>query len=312
MSEIQFNKAKRHKLKLNMLVTGGSGAGKTVGALLTAKGIIQELNPGITEEEIWDKVLVVDTEHERALFRANMTVGGEHIGEFLHYNFESPYDPRRLVKVFEQAKAAGIQVVIVDSLAHFWGGEGGLLDIHEQYGGQFKDWQKTNKVQKILLDLLTDNPDMHVIVTSRVKQDIAMESEDGKTVVKKKGLKAEIRDGFEYEFAISVQVDHYSHELIVMKDNSELIAGRDDKKMSPELGKELVRWADQGIDVVKERKEAKEELIKSIGAAHAASDQVKQYIKNTMFKLKVDNVSQMTLAQLQAIDEQCKKVLKSS
>jgi len=312
MSEIQFNKAKRHKLKLNMLVTGGSGAGKTVGALLTAKGIIQELNPGIKEEDIWDKILVVDTEHERALFRANMTVGNEEIGEFLHYNFEAPYDPRRLVKVFDAAKEAGVQVAIVDSLAHFWGGEGGLLDIHEQYGGQFKDWQKTNKVQKTLLDLLTDNQDMHVIATSRVKQDIAMENEDGKTVVKKKGLKAEVRDGFEYEFAISVQVDHYSHELIVMKDNSELIKGRDDKKMSPELGKELVRWADQGVDVVKERKEAKQALIQSIGAMHKDSDQVKQHLKNTMFKLKVDTITQMSLTQLEALDEQCKKLLKSS
>ena len=307
-----FKKAQRHKLKVNMLVTGGSGAGKTVGALLTAKGIVQELNPGIEEADIWTKIAVIDTEHERALFRANMTVGGEHIGEFLHLNFEAPYDSQRLVSIFDEAKKMGVQVMIVDSLAHFWGGEGGLLDIHEQNGGQFKDWVKTNKTQKVLLDLLTDNPDMHTIVTSRVKQDIAMEpGDDGKMVVKKKGLKAEIRDGWEYEFAISVQVDHYTHELIVMKDNSELIAGREDKKMSPELGRELVRWADQGVDVVKERQERKVAVVQEIAGAYK-EPKVKQHVDKQLMLLKKKTIMELSMTQLEKIHQDCQKLLKSS
>ena len=306
-----YTKAKRHKLKVNMLLMGGSGAGKTVGALLTAKGIVQELNPGITEDEIWEKIAVIDTEHERALFRANMTVGGESIGEFLHLNFEAPYDPRRLPPLFEEAKKLGVQVMIVDSVTHFWGGQGGLLDIHEKNGGQFKDWQKTNATQKILLDLLTDNPDMHVIATSRTKQDIAMEpGDDGKMTVKKKGLKAEVRDGWEYEFAISLSVDHYSHEVIVMKDNSELIAGREDKKLSPDLGRELTRWADQGVDIVKERETRRMQLLTYLSESYK-DERVKKHVDKRLLVLKV-RISELNVGQLESLSKEVKKVLESA
>ena len=305
-----FKKAQRHKMKLNMMITGGSGAGKTVGSLLIAKGIIQELHPDIKEEDIWDKIAVIDTEHERALFRANMTVGGEHIGEFLHLNFEKPYDPRRLKNIFEEAGKMGIEVIIIDSLSHFWGGEGGLLDIHQGFGGQFQHWQQTNKVQADFLKLLTEGG-FHTISTARTKQDMVMEKDEetGKTIIRKLGLKAEVRDGFEYEFAISVQVDHLTHDLIVMKDNSELIAGRDDKKASPELGRELVKWADKGIDVVAQRKEQKMELLKAISQAHKDSDQVKAHIKKQQMLLKFGTISELTTSQLEKINEDCQKLL---
>jgi hypothetical protein len=308
-----FKPAQRHKMKVNMMISGGSGAGKTVGALLIAKGIVQELHPGIPETEVWKKIAVIDTEHERALFRANMTVGDEHIGEFLHLNFEAPFDPRRLPDIFKEAGKMGVEVIITDSLSHFWGGEGGLLDIHQSFGGQFQHWQQTNKVQADFLKLLTEGG-FHTISTARTKQDMVMEKDEetGKTIIRKLGLKSEIRDGFEYEFAISVQVDHLTHDLIVMKDNSELIAGREDKKASPDLGRDLVKWADQGVDVVAERKEAKLTLVKAISEAYGQDKRVKAYIDKQKMILKFGTVTELNMSQLEKMYKECQKLLKSS
>ena len=58
---ITFTPVTRKKSKLRLALTGVSGAGKTLSALYIAYGITGD----------WNKVVLIDTEHERARFYAD-------------------------------------------------------------------------------------------------------------------------------------------------------------------------------------------------------------------------------------------------
>lgn len=60
-------KAKRQKIKVPILVMGASGSGKTLGSLLIAKGMMEGMYPDASDEEQWDKVGVIDTEHNEPI-----------------------------------------------------------------------------------------------------------------------------------------------------------------------------------------------------------------------------------------------------
>ena len=56
-----FEKVPRKKAKLRLALTGVSGSGKTLSALYIAYGITGD----------WNKIALIDTEHERARFYAD-------------------------------------------------------------------------------------------------------------------------------------------------------------------------------------------------------------------------------------------------
>ena len=71
---------------------------------------------GITED--WEKIALIDTEHERGRFYANRTDLGT--GEFLYAALYPPYSPNRYMEYARSAaEAVGEDgVVIVDSFSH--------------------------------------------------------------------------------------------------------------------------------------------------------------------------------------------------
>ena len=67
---MEIKKAKREKIKVPIMITGASGSGKTVSALFIAKGIIEKMHSDLSEQEQWEKIGVIDTEHKRSLLYA--------------------------------------------------------------------------------------------------------------------------------------------------------------------------------------------------------------------------------------------------
>src|SRR5574342_868215 len=128
-------KAKRQQLIAAVEIAGPSGAGKTLGALLIAYGMLKEKYPELTNEQIWDKIGLVDTEHERSLVYEGMEKQGVRIGEFLFVPLEAPYTVSRYDKAVKLLKDSGAEVVIADSISHAWESEGGLLDLQQTKGG---------------------------------------------------------------------------------------------------------------------------------------------------------------------------------
>lgn len=236
-----FSKVVRSKTKLRLALTGVSGAGKTLGALLIAYGMTED----------WDKVALIDTEHERARAYANRKEHG--IGEFLYAPLKPPYSVSRYTAlVQEAAELVGPDgVVIVDSFSHAWNNEGGVLDEKDKIASRtgmnsYTAWNEAGKLQNNLVNtILAVN--CHTIVTMRSKMEYALqENERGKMQPVKLGLAPIQRDDTEYEFDIVLDIAR-DHVATASKDVTFLDKYGD--VITVELGRMLKGWLDDGVDM---------------------------------------------------------------
>ena len=239
-----FQKAKREKSKARICLTGASGGGKTLSALFLAYGMTED----------WNKIAVIDSERGRALLYANRSDLGT--GEFLHCDLEPPYTTDRYIEAMREAeKIVGEDgIIIIDSGSHAWKGEGGVLDYKEQISNQrgktdFSAWNDAGKVQNRFIDTIMDL-NCGVIVTLRSKSEYVQEKdpETGKSTVKKLGLAPVQRDDFEYEFMLVMDCDKDTHNATIIKDNTFLDAQGFYGRITPELGRQLREWMNDGVE----------------------------------------------------------------
>ena len=277
-----LKRAVRQKMKVPIMLMGASGSGKTVGALLIAKGIVWQMFPDLSDDEKWEKIAVIDTEHGRSTLYAGMTIKEQEIGSFLHYDLSKPYTPQRYKDAFMECKQAGCEVIIVDSITHAWSGEGGVLDKVNALGGKFSDWNKVKPDENTLLSMFLDT-DVHVIACVRSKQGYELTTLDtGKLQIEKVGLKAEQKDSLEYEFAITFQL-YQNHTAEPMKDNSNSFDGR--FIITEETGKQIYEWAEEGIDIKAIERKKKADTITQINQLAALSDKHQKLLDDIRFKM---------------------------
>ncbi len=98
-------RARREKQKAVIGYIGPSGSGKTVSALRTAYGMMLEAYPDASEEELWAKIGVADTEHSRSLLYWNEQFGDMKVGDFIHIDFDAPYTTERYNGAVRSLKA---------------------------------------------------------------------------------------------------------------------------------------------------------------------------------------------------------------
>ena len=238
---ISFQKAERAKSKARVAIIGPSGSGKTLSALFLAFGIAGS----------WDKVALIDTEHERGRFYADREDLG--VGKFLYASMAPPYTPDKYIDyVRSAAQAVGEDgVVIVDSFSHAWDNEGGVLDIKSEIAQQrgkndYTAWADAGKIQNNLVNTLLSVP-CHTIITMRVKTAYAMEvNERGKTVPVKIGLAPVQRENTEYEFDVVFQLSR-DHTACLSKDTTFLDSWSG--VITPGLGQQLGDWLSQGAQL---------------------------------------------------------------
>lgn len=293
---MEVKKAKREQIKVPIMITGASGSGKTVSALLIAKGIVEKKFPDMPAEEQWAKIGLIDTEHKRALLYADTTVAKTEIGEFLHVDFEPPFTVNRYIEAFEALKEAGVEVVIVDSLTHAWSGEGGILEQVEtiQKGNpkmQMMAWNRVKPLEKQFLNLVTGSS-VYVIGTARSKQAYDMNKTDGKTQVVKMGLKPDQKDSLEYEFAISIRIDQ-DHIAEATKDNSNLFGTP--FEITPEVGQKIYEWSSEGIDLEK----VKRETIQTINDLKSLTPEHKKMFDELVSKVNGAPLEQLSIKLLE-------------
>ena len=240
---IEFKKVKRAKSKARIAMIGPSGAGKTVSSLYLAYGLTGD----------WNKVAVIDTEHERARFYASRN--DLEIGEFLYAPLAPPYTPQKYVDyVNSAAEAVGEDgCVIVDSFSQAWDNDGGVLDIKSQIAqrpgkNDYSAWDEAGKVQNQLVNSILSVP-CHTIITMRTKMAYAMEeNEKGKMQPVKIGLAPIQRENTEYEFDICFQIAR-NHIACISKDTTFLDSWTG--VITPELGKQLNEFLSQGVELPK-------------------------------------------------------------
>jgi hypothetical protein len=229
-----FKKAQRKKAKLRLALSGASGAGKTYGALLIAQGL-------------GGKIAVVDTEKGSASLYS-------HLCDFDTLELEAPYTPESFIAAIYAAEQAGFDVLILDSITHEWSGKGGCLELVDEIskakyrGNSWSAWNEVTPRHRSFLDAMMQSK-MHIIATMRSKVETAI-SEDirGKKTVQKLGMKAEQREGIDYEFTVVLDVIHDGNFAMASKDRTGLFAGKDPKRITKQTGEMLVEWLNDGIE----------------------------------------------------------------
>lgn len=229
-----FQRAQRKAIKGRVALVGPSGAGKTWTMLewLTA------LAGG-------GPIAVVDTENRSSELYAD-TYGFD----VRHWN--PPYDPRNLAVAVREAEAAGYAALGVDSVSHFWEGEGGTLDIknaaaEKVRGNDFAGWKEASPAFRELIDAIR-LVNMHVVCTFRTKTDYVLETDErGKTKPRRVGLAPVSRAGIEYEFTVVGDMD-LEHRMEFSKTRCALLDGRAfPKGKSGEAADLFARWLDSGV-----------------------------------------------------------------
>lgn len=234
---MKFTKATRQKARLRLALTGPSGSGKTWGALLLAQGL-------------GGKIAVIDTERESASLYSHLT-------DFDTLNLAAPFTPERYIEAIKAAEEAGYDTLIIDSITHEWSGVGGCLEEVDRIarakykGNSWSAWNDVTPRHRALLDAILHSP-MHVIVTLRSKTETAQtEGPNGKKQVVKLGMKAEQRDGFEYEMTVVLDLIHDGHFAAATKDRTGLFSDSSPAPISVETGAALKEWLETGTEAPK-------------------------------------------------------------
>ncbi|NSX14037.1 ATP-binding protein [Cupriavidus taiwanensis] len=228
-----FAKAVRKKAKLRLALTGPSGSGKTFGALMIAKGL-------------GGRIACIDTEHGSASLYSDLA-------DFDVMELTPPYTPERYIAAIREAEKAGYDTLIIDSTTHEWSGSGGILELVDQVaaakfrGNSWSAWNELTPRHRSFIDAMLQSR-MHIITTARSKTETAQtEGPNGKKQVVKLGMKAEQRDGFEYEFTVVLDIVHAGHYATASKDRTGLFRG-DALPITEETGRALLNWLESGAE----------------------------------------------------------------
>lgn len=242
---LQLVEAQRNMVYLKMALAAPSGGGKTMGALLIAYGMIKEKYPNLTDAEIWKKITIVDTENKSGQLYVNHTIGRNRIGKYLTISLGAPYTAEKYIEAIELCEENHIEVCIIDSTTHLWSGEGGLLEQQsnatKKTGNSYTAWRDITPMHNAFVQKMLQS-ELHIIATLRSKQEYSQEkNEQGKTIVKKLGMEPEQRKGMEYEFTVVLDIDS-DHTTTSTKDRTSLFDGKTLNKITPEVGKDIMRW----------------------------------------------------------------------
>lgn len=232
----QIKKAVREKIFVKIALMAPSGGGKTYGSLRLATGMAEEMKKQTSKDA---KILLANTEGKRGYYYAN---------EFAYdiVDIDAPHNPEKYVELVEYAENEGYDILILDSSSHEWEGKGGCLELQQQAGGNYQAWGKITPRHDKFIHSLADCR-MHTIVTMRGKDQYEIEKDQsGKTSVKKLGVGAKQRDGFEYEFTCTFLIDQKTSMSEAQKDNTHLFENEGTVLLSETHGKKLIQWANSG------------------------------------------------------------------
>jgi hypothetical protein len=206
--------AVRPKLKARIMLSAPSGGGKT----WTALTIARELCKGDMT-----KVMVIDTEKDSALTYVD-EFRMENGGSFLHLPWDAPYSPTDLAATMHDAGRSGFEVIITDSLTHFWTKSGGTLDLAD---ARFGGWKTARPAQEEMVDaILGTTAHVIVCVRSKVEYTQVYNEKSRKQEVKKLGMAPQQDATLDYEMNIAVELDLEHHMFIGKSRTNDIPVGR--------------------------------------------------------------------------------------
>lgn len=230
---MQFKKATKRQAKLRLALVGPSGGGKTYTALSIAV-------------HLGKRVAVIDTERGSASKYADT------------FSFDTldldTFEPQKYIDAIDAAAKAGFDVLVIDSLSHAWMGKGGALEQVDNAARRssskntFGAWREVTPQHNAMVDALIRAP-MHLIVTMRAKTEYVIEKDDrGKSVPRKVGIQPVQRDGLEYEFDVTADLDLEHNDLIIGKTRCAALHGKVFRKAGKDIADVLNGWLSDGAE----------------------------------------------------------------
>lgn len=230
---MNFNikKANKKQTKIKLLISGPSGSGKTYSSLLLAYGMTGD----------WNKIVVIDSERGSADLY-------DHLGSYSTLTLEPPYAPEVYIEAIKHCVSKGFDIIIIDSITHEWDGVGGCLEIHgNMTGNSYINWNKVTPRHNAFINAIIQSP-VHMICTSRAKQDYVLVDKNDKKVPEKLGLRAITREGFDFEVTLSLDLD-IRHNATSTKDRTGLFLGKPDFIITSETGNLILNWCNSGENI---------------------------------------------------------------
>jgi hypothetical protein len=236
VSTMQFTKATKKQAKLRLALEGPAGFGKTFTGL-TLAGYLGK------------RTAFADTEAGSASKYA-------HLFDFDVIEIAPPFHPHRAVEAIEAAVEGGYDTVIVDSLSHFWQGDGGLLNIVDEVartkyrGDSHRAWKEGGEIEQDLINAILRSP-IHVIGAMRTKKDYVRSTDDsGKTKIRAAGTKTIQREEFDFEFDLVGRFD-VPAVLTIMKTRVDTLPPETViDKPGADLAATLLAWLELGEENV--------------------------------------------------------------
>jgi hypothetical protein len=223
--------ASRQQKPLKCLISAPTGGGKTLGALLIAKGIT---NSG--------KVLALDTENRRM----DLKVGEPLLDGWLWDRVALAPDEvtsHHYIAMIEKAIEEGYEALILDSTTHEWQW---ILAQWSALGGKWGvQWDKASRPHFDFVKAIIKAP-IHIICTARAKMTTEQQTNDatGKKEVVKLGLSNQQEGNFEYDMDFHFRINGTDNYAVAEKQEAGLFDGA--FKISTETGIRLNSFLSQG------------------------------------------------------------------
>ncbi len=252
-----FKKAAKSNKKCKIAIQGASGSGKTFSALSIATNLCAD----------GKRIAFVDTENSAQLYAPPFDFD---VDDFFGDAGKLNYSPDKLIEKLEAARICGeYDVVVVDSLTHFWKEPGGFLSQIDaicaaqrakgQKGDSFAAWKSVDPAYRKLMNYIRHYP-LHVILCVRAKQ--TYERTEGAKGVRKIGLEAEFRSDYEYDLDAQFTLDE-NHVMVPLKHR---LRSYLDGKVFPQPGKDvaelILSWINEGAP-------GQDEVVAPVAAAAA-------------------------------------------
>lgn len=203
---MEIKKATRQGIKPLIGIYGESGTGKSMSALLLARGFAGD-----------GRIVMIDTESGRGSLYADVIKDGYDVIEL-----REPFSPERYVEAIKFVEESGASILVIDSASHEHEGLGGVLDManqNEERSGKpgLHNWKAPKMShQKFMLKLLQSS--LPIIVCLRAKYKTRQtKDERGKTAIVKDEYTSPIQsEDFIYEMTAHAEVLH-NHSIILTK-----------------------------------------------------------------------------------------------
>jgi hypothetical protein len=244
MSFLKIENASREGAKTVTAFAGVSGSGKTYSAILYAFGLAKR-NAG--------KVGFLDTENRRGRLYSDILPGK---AQFLIADMGAPFSPARYGEAIKQFEAAGVDVLVIDSVTHEWEGIGGCDDIANDgiAPGKPGRWNKAKREHKRFMDVLLQSS-MHIVVCVRAREKTKIDRDSqGKAIFVPQGIQPVQEKNFMFEMTASLMMDQCGKHQDVMKCPAALLLhlGRGNNYIEIEDGEAVRAWIDGGKPINKD------------------------------------------------------------